>query len=98
MIYYRCDLCGCEQEQQRGADPLHPFPIRLSDDLIGPFPDVKDICVDCNDAILAVTKKAWDKAAIAVRIAAIEEVTRLQAETGQIVPATVGLTGVSYGL
>lgn len=85
VIYYRCDLCRKEQglDEARGQvhadhnNPLGQVPLKLPEEIKKSFPDVEDICVDCNGAIRAAVDKIYKQATADARSAVRRVVTDL---------------------
>lgn len=85
MIYYRCDLCGAEQDEagvcrQAPSDtrPANRFPIKAANVVALALPNVTDLCVVCDESIWTVYEQVYEKARIEAGIAVVDKARSLQ--------------------
>ena len=80
MIYYRCDLCGNEQELHK-VEPTKYDPCaegyRLPTKVASRVEGVKEICAQCSETVMAEQKRILDQALIESEQAMFEAVIKL---------------------
>jgi len=67
MIYYRCDLCGKEQELSKVQQTVHDpcaRGVKLPESVVTRVEGIKDICMLCYETIMAESNKVYAQAKI----------------------------------
>ena len=72
MIFYRCDLCGHEQNmdvmrKQAGDVPHYQTVLQLPTRLKEEYPHIRHICHKCHDGFRKAEDKVYSRFEIAVR-------------------------------
>jgi len=67
MIYYRCDLCGKEQELSKVQQTVHDpcaHGVKLPKEVASRVEGIKDICLRCYEMVMAASTSIYEQAKI----------------------------------